>query len=389
MKKLFLAIMCLAVLASAGCSSKKSTASVLKGHIDSVKNGALIACVSKLDFSGTDFIDTIRLDENGNFTYTLNDGNFRDVVITGMPSEGKKLFEEKFGYFQVAMLPGETLTVTGTLKEPKLSGGKYYEDKEKAEAILEPMVKEFEALYENFAEKIQAGGNRDSLNKEYLKCYEQFTKDYKNASFEFVKENPDSDYSYYIAARFEEPLRSEAIALLTERVKNGPVKSYDEGLSASMKKREERQKAIEEARKNVAEGKPAPDFTLNDLEGKPLSLSSLKGKYVVLDFWGSWCGWCIKGIPHMKEYYKKYNGKLEILGIACGDTEKEWKDAVKEHSIPWLNVINDEEGGKDVSSAYAVTGYPTKVVVDPQGNIAKIIVGESPEFYEYLDKILK
>ena len=50
----------------------------------------------------------------------------------------------------------------------------------------------------------------------------------------------------------------------------------------------------------------APDFTLNDINGKPLALSSLRGKYVVIDFWGSWCGWCIKGIPKMKEYYAKY-----------------------------------------------------------------------------------
>ena len=51
-----------------------------------------------------------------------------------------------------------------------------------------------------------------------------------------------------------------------------------------------------------ADGIEAPDFTLNDINGNPLTLSSLRGKYVILDFWGSWCGWCIKGIPQMKEY---------------------------------------------------------------------------------------
>ena len=54
----------------------------------------------------------------------------------------------------------------------------------------------------------------------------------------------------------------------------------------------------------------APDFTLNDIDGNPLSLSSLRGKYVVLDFWGSWCVWCIKGMPEMKKYYAKYKDKL-------------------------------------------------------------------------------
>ena len=277
MKKLFLAIMCLAVLASAGCSGKKSTASVLKGHIDSVKNGALIASVNKLDFSGTDFIDTIRLDENGNFTYTLNDGNFRDVVITGMPSEGKKLFEERFGYFQVQMIPGECVTLSGTLEEPKFSGSKFYSDKERAEALLSPLREKLESVRASLMERMKAGEDEELLNNEFKEAYQQWKEDYEKYALEFVKENPDSDYSYYLAASFEEPRRSEAIALLTERVKNGPVKSFDEGLTAMFKANEERQKAIEEARKNVAEGKPAPDFTLNDIDGKPLSLSSYEG----------------------------------------------------------------------------------------------------------------
>ena len=66
----------------------------------------------------------------------------------------------------------------------------------------------------------------------------------------------------------------------------------------------------------------APDFELPDLQGNPLKLSSLRGKYVVLDFWGSWCIWCIRGVPRMKEAYSKYKDKMEILGVDCQDTEE-------------------------------------------------------------------
>lgn len=137
----------------------------------------------------------------------------------------------------------------------------------------------------------------------------------------------------------------------------------------------------------VQAGADAPDFTLNDLNGKPLALSSLRGKYVVLDFWGSWCAWCIKGFPEMKEAYAKYKGKVEILGIACNDTEKRWKAAVAKHRLPWLNVLN--AGDVDVSTLYAVEGYPTKVVISPEGKILKVVVGESPEFYTYLEELFK
>jgi len=131
----------------------------------------------------------------------------------------------------------------------------------------------------------------------------------------------------------------------------------------------------------------APDFTLKDINGKALSLSSLRGKYVVLDFWGSWCIWCIRGIPKMKEYYAKYNGKFEILGIDCNDPEDKWRAAVKEHELPWLHVYNPKES--KLLEQYAIEGFPTKVIVDPQGNIYKTVIGEDPAFYALLDELFK
>lgn len=134
-------------------------------------------------------------------------------------------------------------------------------------------------------------------------------------------------------------------------------------------------------------GPEAPDFTLNDINGKPLTLSSLRGKYVVLDFWGSWCIWCIKGMPKMKEYYAKYAGKLEILGIDCNDSEEKWKAAVAEHQLPWLHVYNNDESG--LLEKYGIEGFPTKVVIDPEGHVANVVVGEDPAFYTYLDKLFQ
>ena len=131
----------------------------------------------------------------------------------------------------------------------------------------------------------------------------------------------------------------------------------------------------------------APDFTLNDLSGKPLTLSSLRGKYIILDFWGSWCVWCIKGIPQMKEYYQKYAGKFEILGIDCNDTEEKWKAAVEKHELPWLHVYNPRDS--KVLEQYEIQGFPTKIIVGPDGKIVKTIIGEDPAFYTFLDELFK
>ena len=133
-------------------------------------------------------------------------------------------------------------------------------------------------------------------------------------------------------------------------------------------------------------GVEAPDFTLKDIKGNDFKLSSLRGKIVVLDFWGSWCGWCIKGMPKMKEYYEKYKGKFEILGVDCNDTEAKWKAAVEKHQLPWIHVYNPKDS--KVLSDYAVQGFPTKIVIDANGKIIKTIVGEDPAFYTLLDEVL-
>lgn len=144
----------------------------------------------------------------------------------------------------------------------------------------------------------------------------------------------------------------------------------------------------EDKNEGVAEGQMAPDFTLNDINGKPLALSSLRGKYVIIDFWGSWCIWCIRGMPMMKEYYKKYSDKLEILGVDCNDPEKKWKDKVKELDLPWKHVYNPR-GASAILEKYEIQGFPTKVVIDPQGKVVKYMCGEDPTFYQFLDETLK
>ena len=131
----------------------------------------------------------------------------------------------------------------------------------------------------------------------------------------------------------------------------------------------------------------APDFELPSLQGNMLRLSSLRGKYVVLDFWGSWCIWCIRGIPAMKAAYAKYKDKMEILGVDCRDTEEKWKAAVEKYELPWLQVRCGDEALQRVGRLYNLEGFPTKVVIDPEGKLAKVVVGEDPAFYTYLDEL--
>lgn len=183
---------------------------------------------------------------------------------------------------------------------------------------------------------------------------------------------------------------SAAFALSCNK-KAGDNQTTDNTETAEQTQEQEPQKTQEQksqqANAKIEVGEMAPDFTLNDLDGKPLSLSSLRGKHVVIDFWGTWCIYCVLGMPEMKNYYDKYSDKLEILSVDCGDAPEDWKNAVKDIGMNWKNVINDEKN--DISELYKVEGFPTKIVLDPKGKILKVVVGEDPAFYEYLDSLFK
>ena len=284
-------------------------------------------------------------------------------------------------------IPGETVEFClGADKKTYLKGTQFYLDYDGAERSIEqPMM-----ALNNFAGecqmRVQNGESQEKVMKDYEEKVPILSQALTDAVIAYVKAHPDQDAAAALIASLEDDIEGieAAAALLTERARGSVAANLYKSLLAAAKK-----EAEEEARQEGMAGNPAPDFTLNDINGKPLALSSLRGKWVVIDFWGSWCGWCIKGIPKMKEYYAKYQGKLEILGVDCNDTVEKWKGAVAQHQLPWLHVYWDKERGDNPLELYGVQGFPTKVVVNPQGQVARIIVGEDPAFYDYLDQVLK
>lgn len=122
-------------------------------------------------------------------------------------------------------------------------------------------------------------------------------------------------------------------------------------------------------RKKSAIGTVVDDFTLNDPKNNPMKFSSLRGKYVLIDFWGSWCGPCHKAFPRLKELYSKYHGKgFEILGIATESNADAWANDIVNSQLPWLQMIDDET--KNISQKeFAVTSFPTTVLIGPDGKI--------------------
>ena len=301
--------------------------------------------------------------------------------------EGRKNHEE--GDFTFPAIPGETLIVTtdqdGNLC---LGGSQFYVDYNEARKRVDPINQAADAFVKGLKKRAAAGESRESLSAEARKVLPTFVDSLYVAVTEYIKEHPDQDAAAALIAELPEDVEflEPAVALLTERARGSVAANL-----YSKKLKKAQYEAAEYAKRFALQGEMAPDFTLKDINGKPLALSSLRGKWVILDFWGSWCGWCIKGMPKMKEYYAKYNGKFEIVGLDCFDTDEKWKDAVKENELPWIHVYfdKDDKNSDNPIEDYNVQGFPTKVVIDPEGQVTKIIVGEDPAFYDYLDEVLK
>ena len=134
------------------------------------------------------------------------------------------------------------------------------------------------------------------------------------------------------------------------------------------------QKIIErlEIEKKTAEGSPFIDFTQATPTGEMLSLSSLVGKtdYVLVDFWASWCGPCIRSFPELKAFYDTYKGtKIEILGVSLDESKKDWLNAIEKHELTWLHISDLKLWENEAARLYAVSGIPRTVLIDKDGKI--------------------
>lgn len=132
------------------------------------------------------------------------------------------------------------------------------------------------------------------------------------------------------------------------------------------------------ADKLTAIGQPAPEFTENDVNGKPVSLASFKGKYVLVDFWASWCGPCRQENPNVVKAYNQYKNKnFTILSVSLDEDSAKWKDAIAQDKLAW-NHVSDLKGWKNgAAKEYGVQAIPANFLLDPDGKIiAKNLRGD-------------
>ncbi len=186
--------------------------------------------------------------------------------------------------------------------------------------------------------------------------------------FNFAKSHGNSVVAPYLIMRnsfqFELNELEEAVA------------SFDTALNASLDM-QDLNRRIDILRK-VQVGQPAPDFTMNDSLGNPVALSSLKGKYLLVDFWASWCSPCRAENPNVVKAYTQYKDKgFDILGVSFDTDRNKWIKATKDDKLTW-NHVSDLAGWKNAAGKiYGINSIPANVLLDKdQVIIARNLRGE-------------
>lgn len=125
---------------------------------------------------------------------------------------------------------------------------------------------------------------------------------------------------------------------------------------------------------NVIQGDRAPNFTAQIMDSQSIELEQLEGNYVLLDFWGSWCGPCRKESPDLVKLYKKYNGQnFEIVSVGVEKNRKRWLSAIKRDQLDWKYHTSDfQEFDNEIAQLYGVRSIPSKFLINPEGIIISV-----------------
>ncbi len=139
----------------------------------------------------------------------------------------------------------------------------------------------------------------------------------------------------------------------------------------------------------VQVGSVAPDFTLPDVDGNPVSLSSFRGKYVLVDFWAAWCPDCRKENPNIVAAWEKYQNKnFAVLGVSLDRKRDQWLAAIEKDNLTWTQVSDLKYWDSEAAVLYCIRWIPMSFLIDPEGKIVAIGL-EGEELHNKLEELLK
>jgi peroxiredoxin len=323
-----------------------------------------------------------------------SDGSFRLKGKAGEESLFSLLIRNESYPFAFVINDAEKITVNADLKNPN---GYVVHGSTASESLrdfsLNASRKWFDLnMIGQVMDSLKKSGAPDSvIGIENSKGMYQFGE-FRNYVANYIKNSNDPMTGVWALGTYAQIFSTDDYQALL----NGMVKKFPQHKGiAAVKEMNDRQIALSKQKNNQepAEpqwiGKPAPELSLPDISGKKINLSSFKGKYVLVDFWASWCLPCRRENPNVVEAYNKYKNKnFTILGVSLDKEKEDWLDAIQHDKLSWTQVSDLQEWNSVAVSTFNFNGIPFNVLIDPEGKI----IGQSlrgPDLDQKLSEVLK
>lgn len=321
----------------------------------------------------------------GKFQFTGSVDEPQNAILVVKPNGASAAGRQRDsqGFF----IENSKIAVVGTdsIINAKITGSVADRQNRERDALIKPITARIIKIQDEFGKKTADGAYVKTLDerKKAGDSIQKLVAMNKSISLKFAETHLDSfmglyTFNMYVLDNKFDPAKEEPL-----------FNRFSAALKASPLGQRTMEKLVIGKRRQT--GAKATDFTQNDLNGNPFTLSSLRGKYVLLDFWASWCGPCRAENPHVVKAYNELKGKnFEIVGVSLDypGGKAVWADAVKKDGLPWIQVSDLKGWKNDVAVMYGINSVPQNLLIDPNGLIiAKNLRGEA--LTEKLKELIK
>jgi thiol-disulfide isomerase/thioredoxin len=392
MKKVFLIIAAIGGLFNVAISQQARNKFELNGKIGGINEGLVYLFYNG---EGNKRMKDSSLLQNGAFSFS---GKITEPTMAFLQLKEEKRSESNNTSFFIEPAVMSITTKLNDFENATVTGSAVQKDyealnksKKSIRKEMQPALDEYTAANDKYREAVKNKADEKTLDELKEKAndvrakFTPFNERQDKIDYEFFRTHPTSPVTAYMLRFHVNELPLETLEMY--------YKNFGSALQQSSLGKE----VAEEIRKlrSGSPGSMAVNFSSTDINGSKLSLSDYKGKYVLLDFWASWCVPCRKGNPHLKNLYAKYKSKgIEFIGIADDDrAEDAWRKAVDKDGIGiWKHVrrgLKYENGvfdrSTDISDNFGIHTLPTKILIDPNGKI----IGRYSEEEKPLDDKLR
>lgn len=320
-------------------------------------------------------LDSVNVDENGEFRFQGEIDSIRFMSLRA----------GQLNHVTLIVAPGDNIKISGDLEKfqqtAEVKGSKESELAIELNRKMHLTIMALDSLSEDYRSRMnEPGTDIDRLRETTRSEYENIAGDQRDFTIGFINRNPGSlaslmalyqqlDQSTFVLSQEEDfGYYSMVDSILIEKY---PDLDYTLILNQNVSEMKKQIEVREQRESRLGEGVTAPEISLPNPQGDTITLSSHRGKYVLLDFWAAWCGPCRAENPYLVENYNKFSDKgFDIYQVSLDRTEEAWLKGIEEDNLgQWTHVSDLQFWSSVVVPLYNIEGIPANFLLDPDGKI--------------------